>query len=306
MSNKAKFLNYIILSLFLLTFILQIKKGFPSPTENNNLAGKTPYTISYYRTPTPRYKMSPTCTPSPTPTPTPIEKVIDMHIFDPQWVRLELLYGKNPQSPFAFFNINKSERTMAMLIKTLRKIMYEEVHNTYCSPFITAGSFYDTRTGKSVGKLISKYEVLTNGIDPGTGYNLIWDEGKVYILSNKRLNDFFTLNGRWPYTSIGGLALLLPYFEKRQISSEKSIYRTGYGLRQDGMVILIQYEGTIKGMQRAMSYYGAVTAVQVDSGSQGICIMNSRAPYYYGGKMKSIIMGIPSFHLYKPEPGIRS
>lgn len=306
MSNKAKFLNYIILSLFLFTFILQIKKGVPSGIENNIPTVETPSVISYYRTPTPRYKMSPTYTPSPTATPTPIEKVIDIHIFDPQWVRLELLYGKNPQSPFDFFNIKKSERTMAMLVKTMRRIMYEEVHNTYSSPFITAGSFYDTRTGKSVGKLISKYEVLTNGIDPGTGYNLTWDDGKIYILSNKRLNDFFKSKGRWPYTSIGGLALLLPYFEKRQISSEKSIYRTGYGLREDGMVILMQYEGTIKGMQRAMIYYGAITAVQVDSGSQGICIMKGWAPYYHGGKMKSIIMGIPSFHLYKPEPAIRS
>ena len=63
--------------------------------------------------------------------------------------------------------------------------------------------------------------------------------------------------------------------------------------------------GTVRGLQKTMSSLGAIEAVQVDSGSQGICIMRGWIPYFSGGRMKSLIIGIPSFHLYKPEMKIR-
>ena len=158
-----------------------------------------------------------TQTPKATPTkkPTPIEKIIDYYIYDPQWIRLEVFCGQNPQVPFKFFGLKETDWTMSKLFKSLRKISYEEVKHTRVMPFITAGSFYDTRTGKSVGKIISKGQIITNGVENKKGFNLVWESGKIYICSNKELLNFHKLNHRWPYTSIGGLALLLPYRKQR-------------------------------------------------------------------------------------------
>ena len=220
-------------------------------------------------------------------------------------MKLEILYAKSPQSPFAFFPLKKSEYSRKNLIKSLRKITYEEVKNTYLTPFMTAGSFYDTETGKSIGKLIKDSNVLTNGIELEKGFNLVWEKGAVYIWSNNELNEFYRENNKWPQTSIGGLALILPYIEAREIRPKDNIERTSYGIREDGTVIVIHFIGTIKALQKKLISLGAVKAVQVDSGSHGVCLMKEWIPYLSYGKMKSLIIGIPSFYLYRPETIIR-
>ncbi|MEK6852917.1 MAG: phosphodiester glycosidase family protein [Nanoarchaeota archaeon] len=142
--------------------------------------------------------------------------------------------------------------------------------------FLIAASFYDRRSGNSVGRIVNDYNVLANGSFSG-GSSLVYSANELKILQT---TDLGTL--KMYHTAVGGLVGLVSDgristgWKGRNVDARSTRPRSALGIRKNGNALLVLGNASIGKIARIMQELKCEDAVYLDSGS-------ARAFYYIDG-----------------------